>query len=693
MVRSIKIFSLLLLLFMGWSCNDDDDDDMPTPQPSLDAPTGVATSNVTASGFDVSWNAVADADSYTLQVSTDNGFGSFVLNQSGVTGTSGSVSGLDAETAYFVRVSATNSEATSDFSAVVSVTTSAAPVTPPENPTTTEATVNGNAFAPSVSEGRTSSDGKTQLVFSDGSSTITLTTTASAAGTFSISANGDHTATFVMNDSVFIATSGSIEVTEYGETASGTYAFEAAYAFTNSRVMNNVSITGGSFAGITLAAAQAIAAPTVGDVTDITETGFTANWSAVAGAIAYLVDVASDDSFTSLIVASEEVQGTSLAVEGLEAGTDYFIRVRASDGLTTSENSATGTVATSGSSEPEPTELEAPVASAATDITETSFTANWSAVSGATEYIIEVASDNAFTSFVLTDETTTTSYTVTGLDAETNYYFRVRATDGTTTSENSNSVTATTTAGNTNPGGGGSGEYVTRTTGTNSDGEATETIFTYDNSCRLIKIEGIQGDIYTSDFTYNSNGLVSEINTVTQTSAGTITGRLEYKSYTADGKPIEVELDEGDGSGLVTVTYNYDNAGKVEDVTLNAAGQDILYTYTYTGNNVTRVVGTFPAFGLTLSTSDYTYTTEGTNHYRLSIERGYFPFALQVPLAFSEDLIASETTTDSQGNVTTTTYDYEFGNGDLQTRQTITITNTEGTTVSETFSTYSANCN
>ncbi len=52
------------------------------------------------------WTAFTGAASYTLQVSTNNLFSSFVYNQSGLTGTSQAVEGLSLSTTYYWRVQA-----------------------------------------------------------------------------------------------------------------------------------------------------------------------------------------------------------------------------------------------------------------------------------------------------------------------------------------------------------------------------------------------------------------------------------------------------------------------------------------------------------------------------------------------------------------------------------------------------------
>lgn len=87
---------------------------------------------------------------------------------------------------------------------------------------------------------------------------------------------------------------------------------------------------------------------------------------------------------------------------------------------------------------------------AASAINGNDFTANWNAVTGATDYTIDVATDLAFTSIIpgynnlsMGDVTT---FTVTGLTSLTTYYYRIKAV-GLSCPVNSNTITVTTTCG------------------------------------------------------------------------------------------------------------------------------------------------------------------------------------------------------------------------------------------------------
>ena len=69
-----------------------------------------------------------------------------------------------------------------------------------------------------------------------------------------------------------------------------------------------------------------------------------------------------------------------------------------------------------------------PVAITATGVGETSFTANWNPYPGAVYYLLDVSTSSSFSTFVYQDQyTTSTSYVVIGLSANTTYYYRFRA--------------------------------------------------------------------------------------------------------------------------------------------------------------------------------------------------------------------------------------------------------------------------
>ncbi len=86
-----------------------------------------------------------------------------------------------------------------------------------------------------------------------------------------------------------------------------------------------------------------VAAPTVGNVSAITASGFTINWTAVAGADKYLLDVSTSNNFATTVTgfSKKEVTGTSANVAGLTTKTKYYFRLYAKKGSATSAASIT----------------------------------------------------------------------------------------------------------------------------------------------------------------------------------------------------------------------------------------------------------------------------------------------------------------------------------------------------------------
>ena len=145
----------------------------------------------------------------------------------------------------------------------------------------------------------------------------------------------------------------------------------------------------------------------------------------------------------TLVVGS--TSSVSFTATGLSASTNYdFYVYTFNDGACAGGPVFYTTAPLTGSTT---TLCTAPVATAATSLTPISFTANWGATAGATDYILDVSTSNTFNTFVTGYNALATgnvlTNAVTGITHNSIYYYRVKATTG-CPSGYSSTITVTT---------------------------------------------------------------------------------------------------------------------------------------------------------------------------------------------------------------------------------------------------------
>lgn len=152
------------------------------------------------------------------------------------------------------------------------------------------------------------------------------------------------------------------------------------------------------------------------------------SWNASPGATQYRVQVSNNSNFTSTVVDVNGLANTGYVIQSgvLSNGVQYFWRVNASNSGGTSDWSTVWNFTTIVAPPPAPT-LISPL-NGATNVTVTP-TLDWSDVSGATGYKVQVALNSSFTALVFDESVTASQVSISSgtLSGQTLYYWRVAA--------------------------------------------------------------------------------------------------------------------------------------------------------------------------------------------------------------------------------------------------------------------------
>lgn len=228
------------------------------------------------------------------------------------------------------------------------------------------------------------------------------------------------------------------------------------------------------------------------------------------------------------------------------------------------------------------------------------------------------------------------------------------------------------------------------TSSTANSGSYTST-HTYNEACKLINVStnGFFGSISDNDnynlevdIEYGEDGRASK-HIVSHSRFGDTSE--EWLEYTTNGYPMRVVLKSG--SRISVYQFFYKENGQLLEMNTetrfdNGTPNLRTLTFTYTGNNITKVT-TWDEEGNIISESEYEYSSEGINHHRALIDLGYFPFTGLggfSPFPFSENLVVRSV---AKFNDLTTTVEYnrQFDSEGLYTSEERTINSANGTTV------------
>ncbi len=380
----------------------------------LSPPVAAAATSITASGFTANWSGVTGANGYRLDVATDTTFTAYVAGYQNLDAgnvLNQAVVGLNASTTYYYRVRAYGALGTSTNSGTISVTTSApAPPAPVANAATSIAATSFIAnWSPAIS---------------------------STSYNLDVSTGSNFTSFVTGYQNLNVGNALSKTVT--GLAASTTYYYRVRAANGGGASTNSATIS-----LTTLPAPPP--APAATAATGVTSSNFTANWKAANSATGYRLDVSTSSSFATFVAGYQNLDVgnvTNQNVAGLNGNTIYYYRLRAYNGLGTSANSTRISVTTL-RTPPGP-----PVATAATSVTATSFSANWTKVSGATSYQLDISTNSSFGNFISGYQNLNVGNVATkavgSLHAGNTYYYRLRASNTGGASVNSAIITVVT---------------------------------------------------------------------------------------------------------------------------------------------------------------------------------------------------------------------------------------------------------
>ena len=367
---------------------------IPVPAaPALSAPAAGAVN--LAPSLTMSWETVALASSYALQISTSSAFATTVLGQSGLTTASHPVTGLASGTTFFWQVNATNPGGTGAWSSVWSFSTIPIPAAPVTSAPASAAT-----------------DQPVSLTLSWGAATnaVSYGLQVSTVSTF---------ATSVSNTSGITTTSHAIS----GLLNSTPYFWRVNA--TDPSGTSGWSDTGSFTTIVAIPAAVTLSAPANAAVNQ--PTALTLSWGSVANAVTYSVQVSTVATFASTVINTSGLTTRALAASGFINSTKYYWRANAADvggtGVWSTIWSFTVIIDT-----PAVPVLSAPAAAAVN--LAPSLTMSWGAVTGAASYSLQVATASDFSTTVVSQSgITTASHPVSGLASGTTFFWEVNATN------------------------------------------------------------------------------------------------------------------------------------------------------------------------------------------------------------------------------------------------------------------------
>jgi hypothetical protein len=454
---------------------------------TCNVPSGLSTSNITVSSAAISWAAVSGAVSYNVQYKLST---SSVWTEINITGTSVTISSLLANTVYNWRVQAVCAGGTSSLSSFLSFTTlNVVPCNAPgglqsSGITTTSVNLNWTSVLGATSyiveyklasasiwsqqnantNNATISSLTPNSVYNWRVKTVCVSNSSanSATSNFTTLNEPSCTAPTGLNSSNITATTANLSwtavngatayVVEYKLNSSGIWSQQNAssnsislsslipnsvYNWRVQTVCGSNSSSLSSVSNFTTSTAASCNPPTGLTASNITANSVSLNWSAVSGANSYIVEYKLSSSGNWSQVTAP---GNSTSLSSLLSNSQYDWRVQTVCGSNSSALSSVSNFTTSAAPSCNP-----PTGLTASNITSNSVTLNWSAVSGASSYIVEYKLSSSGNWSQVTASVNSTS--LSALLSNSSYDWRVQTVCGSNSSGLSSVSTFTTLVG------------------------------------------------------------------------------------------------------------------------------------------------------------------------------------------------------------------------------------------------------
>jgi len=289
--------------------------------PNLSSPSNGSLNVSTSPRLD--WNSSANADSYQLQVSTSSGFSALAVNQSGISGTDWTVSGLQNNTQYYWRVRASGGGGTSEWSSVWSFTTVSLPIPGVPNLSSPSNGSSNVSTSPRLDWNSSANADSYQLQVSTSSGFSPL-----AANQSGISGT-DWTVSGLQNNTQYywrVRASG----------AGGTSGWSSVWSFTTEP--------------LPLPNAPNLLSP-VNGATNL-ETSVSFDWESVPFSDTYRLQVSTSSIFSSPVIDESNLSGSQYNATGLSENQTYYWRVNVTGPGGTGQWSDTFSFTTKGSPPP-----------------------------------------------------------------------------------------------------------------------------------------------------------------------------------------------------------------------------------------------------------------------------------------------------------------------------------------------------